>query len=92
MQENFANCMFCDSFWWHFHMQKIVKFLPIFFQILGRVDHLVISLILGEGFFVLYRSAMTLHFSWFLKNIFICYLNTSRLSWQQVVLHGCNAC
>ena len=23
MQENFANCMFCDSFWWHFHIQQV---------------------------------------------------------------------
>ena len=56
MQENFVNCMFCDLFWWHFHIQKTIKFLPIFFQILGGVDRLVISLILGEGCFVHYRS------------------------------------
>ena len=37
-------------------MQKTIKYLSIFFQILGRVDRLVISLILGEGCFVHYRS------------------------------------
>ena len=63
MQENFVNCMFCDSFWWHFHIQKTIKFLPIFFQILGRFDCLVISLILGKGVLFTIGPTMTLHFS-----------------------------